>query len=62
MPPQNLSRGGKMAYTGSYTTADLTPIVADGLGTAGAIAVSFMAIIVIIGILLWGYRKMKRVR
>lgn len=51
-----------MAYTGSYTTSDLTPIVADGLGTAGAVFVSFMAIIVIIGILIWGYRKMKSVK
>jgi hypothetical protein len=50
-----------MAYTGSYTTSDLTPIVADGLGTAGAVFVSFMAIIVILGILVWGYRKFKKV-
>jgi hypothetical protein len=51
-----------MAYTGNnYTTGDLTPIVADGLGTAGAVFVSFMAIIVIIAILAWGYKKMKRV-
>lgn len=51
-----------MAYTGSYTTSDLTPIVADGLGTAGAVVVSFIAIIVIMGVLIWGYRKVKQVR
>jgi hypothetical protein len=51
-----------MAYTGSYSTDDLTPIVSDGLGTAGAVVVSFMAIIVIMAILIWGYRKVKSVR
>jgi hypothetical protein len=51
-----------MAYNGSYTTSDLTPIVADGIGTAGAVFVSFVAIVVIVGVLLWGYKKFKSVR
>jgi hypothetical protein len=51
-----------MAYTGNgYTTGDLTSIVSDGLGTAGAAIVGFMAIIIIVGLCVWGYRKMKRV-
>jgi hypothetical protein len=52
-----------MAYTGNnYTTSDLTPIVADGIGTAGAVVVSFMAIIIIVALVVWGWRKAKSVR
>jgi hypothetical protein len=49
-----------MAYAGNgYTTGDLDDIVADGLGTAGATIILFLSIIVILGVLIWGYRKIK---
>lgn len=52
-----------MAYTGNnYTTSDLTPIVADGLGAAGATIVTFMAIIIIVALVVWGWKKVKAVR
>jgi len=51
-----------MVYTGNnYTVSDLDDIVADGLGTAGASVILFMAVIVIVALGVWGYRKMKRV-
>jgi len=52
-----------MAYTGNgYTTSDLDDIVADGLGTAGATVILFISIIVILGVLIWGYRKVKHAK
>ena len=41
-----------MAYTGNnYTTADFQNIVVDGLGTAGASAVSWVSLIVLLAVL-----------
>jgi hypothetical protein len=51
-----------MAYSPTYENADLDDIVADGLGTAGATVIGFIAIIVIGAVVIWGYRKMKGVR
>jgi hypothetical protein len=48
-----------MAYNETYNTNDLTAIVSDGLGTAGAVIVGFLTIIVIAAVVIWGYRKIK---
>lgn len=42
-----------MAYTATYTTADLSPIVADFIGAVGANAVPFAALIIVLFILVW---------
>jgi hypothetical protein len=51
-----------MAYNATYGTGDLSPIVSDGLGTAGASIVGFMAVIVLIALVVWGYNKVRKVR
>jgi hypothetical protein len=46
----------------TYVTSDLPLIVQDGLGTAGATFVLFLPIIIIGGILIWGYTNLKKVK
>jgi hypothetical protein len=59
---QHFSGFGVGNYSATYETADYLPIVADGLGTAGATLVSFMAIIVIGALGIWGYKQYKKVK
>lgn len=47
---------------GTYVPSDYPVIVADGLGIAGATFVSFMAVIVIVGLVAWGWNKVKKVK
>jgi len=47
-------------YTPTYVSADLAPIAADGVGTAGAAAVGFIPLIVAAGALYVGARGVKR--
>jgi hypothetical protein len=58
--PQSCVYGNITGYQGQYSTGDYVNIMADGLGTAGAVFVSFIALIVIVGLAVWGYSKIKR--
>ena len=52
-----------MAYNATYDTDDFSDIVVDGLGTAGATAVDYVSLIILIailGILAAGFVKLRK--
>jgi hypothetical protein len=60
--PQACVYGNQTGYQPQYTVSDYVAIVGDGLGTAGAVFVSFIALIVIVGLVVWGYKQYKKVK
>lgn len=49
-------------YEPQYGTGDYVAIMGDGIGTAGAVFVNFIALIVIVGLAVWGYSKIKKAK
>lgn len=51
-----------MAYAPTYESGDLSSIVIDILGSGAVEVVSFISIIVILGILVWMVTKFKKLK
>lgn len=51
-----------MAYNSTYDSGDLSAITIDVIGTGAVEVVSFISIIVILGILIWMVTKFKKLK
>jgi len=51
-----------MAYNASYTVNDMDDILIDVLGSAGVQIVGMIGLIVIVGLLVFVLRRIKRIR
>lgn len=49
-----------MAYTPVYDTTDVTEAATDGFAVAVITIVSFIGLIVLLGVITWGYNKFKK--
>lgn len=49
-----------MAYTPNYTTSDFSSMIVDLLGSALFQVLQFVAIIVLIAIVIWLFKRMKQ--